>query len=315
MQREAIHNMKSRRAFTLIELLVVIAIIAILAAILFPVFAQAKMAAKASASLSNCHQTATASEIYQTDVDDLPVLVSQDDQDAPLVLGGFSPYKPWAYLQQPYMKNADILQDPMTTKEVNSLAAQGLPDSTWYAYRTQYGYAYTVHSPVKFEVVNNQLRGVPHPVSVTNLGAPADTIKFVSKEVRGVNNGGDWLWLVPGSVVWGGNLVNPPALASDTQNTDPNVTPSSVAIAYQCWGGINGNNKGCATYATQPEEDGAGTGGVSLRKQGKAIVCMADTHARPMSPGQMAIGTNYSRSAAPYSVRMTDKTKYLWDQE
>ena len=38
--------MNHRRAFTLIELLVVIAIIAILAAILFPVFAQAKMAAK-----------------------------------------------------------------------------------------------------------------------------------------------------------------------------------------------------------------------------------------------------------------------------
>jgi prepilin-type N-terminal cleavage/methylation domain-containing protein len=59
-----------RRAFTLIELLVVIAIIAILAAILFPVFAQAKEAAKATADLSNVKQMATAVAIYTTDVDD-----------------------------------------------------------------------------------------------------------------------------------------------------------------------------------------------------------------------------------------------------
>jgi prepilin-type N-terminal cleavage/methylation domain-containing protein len=49
-----------KRAFTLIELLVVIAIIAILAAILFPVFAQAKEAAKRTQCLSNTKQTATA---------------------------------------------------------------------------------------------------------------------------------------------------------------------------------------------------------------------------------------------------------------
>ena len=56
----------TRKAFTLIELLVVIAIIAILAAILFPVFAQAKAAAKATASLSNLKQTATASAMSPT---------------------------------------------------------------------------------------------------------------------------------------------------------------------------------------------------------------------------------------------------------
>ena len=59
-----------RRAFTLIELLVVIAIIAILAAILFPVFAQAKVAAKKTQCLSNYKQTGTSSMIYITDYDD-----------------------------------------------------------------------------------------------------------------------------------------------------------------------------------------------------------------------------------------------------
>ena len=59
-----------KRAFTLIELLVVIAIIAILAAILFPVFAQAKNAAKKTQSLSNLMQIATAWTLYSADYDD-----------------------------------------------------------------------------------------------------------------------------------------------------------------------------------------------------------------------------------------------------
>jgi len=62
--------MKQNKAFTLIELLVVIAIIAILAAILFPVFAQAKAAAKRTADLSNLKQLGTASYIYANDYDD-----------------------------------------------------------------------------------------------------------------------------------------------------------------------------------------------------------------------------------------------------
>jgi len=60
----------TKRGFTLIELLVVIAIIAILAAILFPVFAQAKVAAKKAASISNLKQLNTATQIYLGDSDD-----------------------------------------------------------------------------------------------------------------------------------------------------------------------------------------------------------------------------------------------------
>ena len=95
---------KHLRAFTLIELLVVIAIIAILAAILFPVFAQAKVAAKKSASISNLKQIGLAHFMYMGDYDDTFVT-----SWAKGWVGD------WSFFVQPYMKNTKILLEPQRT--------------------------------------------------------------------------------------------------------------------------------------------------------------------------------------------------------
>ncbi len=105
--------MKNQRrlAFTLIELLVVIAIIAILAAILFPVFAQAKAAAKTTSTLSNLKQVTLSGLMYTSDYDDT-CHIFQDPTVSPTA--GF--YR----VLEPYIKNRQIMFD----------AARGVPVDT-----------------------------------------------------------------------------------------------------------------------------------------------------------------------------------------
>ncbi len=104
-----------RSGFTLIELLVVIAIIAILAAILFPVFAQAKAAAKKTSALSNIKQNALGVMLYQGDSDDVFPIGAPDDWEHYQKDGNGVPKFPvagWSLTTKPYIKSVAILRDP-----------------------------------------------------------------------------------------------------------------------------------------------------------------------------------------------------------
>jgi prepilin-type N-terminal cleavage/methylation domain-containing protein len=100
--------MRRSRAFTLIELLVVIAIIAILAAILFPVFAQAKEAAKDTSNLSNTKQIGLAILMYGADYDDAFPLAQRPEPANTLIFG----LATWQTDCQPYIKNWGLLLHP-----------------------------------------------------------------------------------------------------------------------------------------------------------------------------------------------------------
>jgi prepilin-type N-terminal cleavage/methylation domain-containing protein/prepilin-type processing-associated H-X9-DG protein len=93
-----------RRGFTLIELLVVIAIIAILAAILFPVFAQAREKARQTTCMSNLKQLGAAMMMYASDYDErfVPVLVRTDRQQPSLYL------QSWLHFLEPYTKSLGV---------------------------------------------------------------------------------------------------------------------------------------------------------------------------------------------------------------
>ena len=95
-------NLTTRRGFTLIELLVVIAIIAILAAILFPVFAQAREQARKITCTSNVKNYGLAFLMYAQDYDEQ--MVSQ--------INGGSDLLQWQYITQPYVKNRQIMLCP-----------------------------------------------------------------------------------------------------------------------------------------------------------------------------------------------------------
>lgn len=133
-----------KKAFTLIELLVVIAIIAILAAILFPVFAQAKTAAKKTQSISNIKQIGTAILIYSGDYDDRYPRNDDCIDKAGLNSALYSlPYNPggvgcatppfynranhykWQRWLMPYVKNTDMYFHPRLQKDSTAWANNG----------------------------------------------------------------------------------------------------------------------------------------------------------------------------------------------
>jgi prepilin-type N-terminal cleavage/methylation domain-containing protein/prepilin-type processing-associated H-X9-DG protein len=116
-----------KRAFTLIELLIVIAIIAILAAILFPVFSQAREKARQTACISNMSQIGLATMQYVQDYDECFPCGSQQ--------AGFNSGNGWLIQIYPYVKTLEAFVCPSETQSLYSTAPNSTPrHAVSYAY-------------------------------------------------------------------------------------------------------------------------------------------------------------------------------------
>ncbi len=285
----------TRKAFTLIELLVVIAIIAILAAILFPVFAQAKAAAKGAASLSNTKQQLTSAIMYAGDVDDVAVPdISWGNADAYYWYGAnWNRISPWTWLMIPYTKNGDIYNDPQVAPETQQA---GVPYFVRTSYKPQFGYNYVVWSPTTGATNGVDARWIRNPRSFTAVAQPADTVMFTTRTVT-TEVPNEW-WYGAGTLItqYG---VEPP---------DCNTIPEYCFTNWGAGGFFTGAN-----YARNSQVAGGFTGFVSLRKSGNAIVAFGDGHSKAMAPGQLAAGTNWSFTLPNGSLVVNDRSRYMWD--
>jgi prepilin-type processing-associated H-X9-DG protein len=158
---------RSRAAFTLIELLVVVALIMILAGILFPVFAQARDAARRTNCVSNLKQIALAHQMYVQD---------NDDTLPSWYVVGPRGYLIWPEFLRPYYRDPKIMDEGLTSKE-QKLSTYWLADYTLCAWgpggdnspeRPYWRWPGSVYNGTE----------APRPMTMAEVRRPAETMQF-----------------------------------------------------------------------------------------------------------------------------------------
>jgi len=173
--------LKRRSAFTLIELLVVIAIIAILAAILFPVFAQARDKARAAACMSNCKQIGTAVMMYTQDYDETYFFQKDwsetDNWGAGSWGNDYWSYTRWPIRHMPYIKNEGVFQCPSHKAPNLNVVKRNSPDYTGSATWESNG---STPFPVSYGVNAMMCFNQDNPTSLAAVTKPAS--KYIIAE-------------------------------------------------------------------------------------------------------------------------------------
>ncbi|MFZ4507000.1 MAG: prepilin-type N-terminal cleavage/methylation domain-containing protein [Fimbriimonas sp.] len=265
--KEEIHM--NRKAFTLIELLVVIAIIAILAAILFPVFAQAKLAAKKTQSLSNVKQLALGITMYSTDY---------DDHFAQSEYGSGDRHYTWATAIYPYLKSGD---KRVSAAGVDQNFAQdgifrspGNPKSSTPGFSSGASFSYGVHFSL---FVNNfdNFGGSANPgVSQSVVDQTADKIILMEK---GANDPAwSYPWFHDWQQQWVGSILATPGDPSTILRDGVDVYTPGTAVYSPVF------DSDCSALTSGAWECAAHA---RYRFSGVAPMAFADGHAKTMKKG------------------------------
>jgi prepilin-type N-terminal cleavage/methylation domain-containing protein len=288
-----------RRAFTLIELLVVIAIIAILAAILFPVFAQAKAQAKKTQALSNFKQQNLAYPMYENDSDDH---VPPYDYNLTYDVNPVNPDSVAQLLVYPYEKNIYIYNDPLdVASDHDRIYTEQVvnPDTVPYkAAQTLFNYVYKSDMGLNWRSLDmiqwNPATGATAEVTISS-GEIATPGKFIfaidsvwSRTASGTPYGG------------GNNAVDEPCFF-DQDGTWNIYGLISGWGGYYWFGGWN------------PQTPLAWNvfGGVwPWHLSGKqVVVAFGDSHAKVMPITQVAQGCNVVQNSFG---QVTNQSIYMW---
>jgi len=265
--------MNAKKAFTLIELLVVIAIIAILAAILFPVFAQAKEAAKKTQCLSNMKNVGLGLMLYSGDNDDYyPRSIGHD-----YVNGAVTKDHLWSEVVYPYIKNGKLggyTQD----------AAGGIFACPTAKVQNQHN-AYAVHNGMFPEApfwINDGDPNIPPVRSQTVLDDPAGKVAIVEKGSAAPNFDWELAWFETDPIWWTGVWGDKSVPTNDKVYQPGGVNVGGTQAIGDCddatpmvpWG--RGN---CSFYPR-------------FRHSGATNLAFFDGHAKAMKKLQLNYGRN-----------------------
>lgn len=276
----------NKSGFTLIELLVVIAIIAILAAILFPVFAQAREKARQTSCISNNKQLGIGVMMYQQDYDEtMPRFITTSAESTPL--SRTNRQTPFIFCQ-PYIKNKQVLRCPDMPDIGIWANSYDSNISIWGGYAFNVDYMMYSADCSDYGTAANPESGPPTPIAL--IQKPAETVMFGGAALA--NGTGSFAGANSSYPEKGGYYY---LLAPATLNT-----PEGCVWSNGGWG--QGSFMG--PY-----------GGFEQPRHGNMVgtITFCDGHTKAMNAGRAAAGTNWTPTISNTAVVVTDRNQYIWD--